>query len=130
MTDTTDAPSRAFLIIREVLATPTTATADTIGDKTAARIEQRLKAAGLLVDAPTEEQIERAARAIFEEERNVANEPWPVWDELGEPTQTFDPKDPYRDLARAALTAATGVAPQEPSAHVNPVATSGACAKN
>ncbi len=53
MTATTDAPSRAFLIIREVLATPTTATADTIGDKTAARIEQRLKAAGLLVDAPT-----------------------------------------------------------------------------
>lgn len=73
-------------------------------------VRAALRAAGLLVDAPNEERIERAARAIFEEERNFANEPWPVWDELGEPTPTFDPRDPYRDLARAALAA--GAAPE------------------
>lgn len=62
--------------------------------------------------ALTDETIERAAKAIYEEDRNatVSDHPWPEWDDLPE-TPTFDGREPYRVLARAALAAAR-VAPE------------------
>lgn len=63
----------------------------------------------------TEEQIERAAQALF------AREQYGEWDDFHKITQ-----DRYRDTARAALTAA-GVAPQ---AQANPVDTSPEPVKN
>lgn len=73
-----------------------------------------LRAAGLLVGNPTEEQIERATKA-------VEKIPHIVWNSPTRPDA--------RTLALAALAAAA-VAPQEPSAHVNPLATSGERVKN
>lgn len=62
-------------------------------------------ARGLLSEgAPSEEQVERAAQALF------AREQYGEWDDFHKITQ-----DRYRDTARAALTAA-GVAPQKPQA--------------
>ncbi|QAB18714.1 hypothetical protein Leucomu_13055 [Leucobacter muris] len=67
------------------------------------RIVARLRAAGLLVGDPTEEQIERASIAF-------SCETVEEWRDLGEEVRRM-----IRGDMRDALTAAVGVAPQEPS---------------
>ena len=81
---------------------------DTLGDKVADVVKD-LRAHGLLSEgAPSEEQIERAARAFFREYHG--EDIWPeIWDD-GE----LDTRSRALAATRAALTAA-GVAPQEPS---------------
>lgn len=101
--------------------------AETPGDIVAA-----LRAAGLLGGDLAEDQRERAARALYDTEpirytlsihHEKVGESKP-WDELNEAT-----KGVYRRRVIKVLAAA-GVAPQEPSAHVNPLATSGERVKN
>ncbi len=73
-------------------------------------IASKLRTHGLLSEgAPSEEQIERAARALFEDPNVPAEYTW-------EEMVAEDPSraDIWRDDARRVLTAA-GVAPQEPS---------------
>ena len=82
------------------------------------RIVARLRAAGLLGGDPTEEQIERAHDAGM----NAVD-----WDMVREGVD--DPAEAASIAVRIALAAA-GVAPQELSAHVNPLATSGERVRN
>lgn len=75
----------------------------------AAQVIADIRAAGLLGGDPTEEQIERAARALFEDPNVTAEY---TWAEM----VTEDPSraDIWREDARRVLAAA-GAAPQEPS---------------
>ena len=81
---------------------------DTLGDK-AADVVKDLRTHGLLSEgAPSEQQVERAARAFFREYHG--EDIWPEIRDDGE----LDTRSRALAATRAALTAA-GVAPQEPS---------------
>lgn len=78
-------------------------------------VERALREAGLLVSgAPSEEQIERAAKAMYSEEEStsLSGHTWPAWGDLCEhPPSSCEcdsegTKLPYLTLARSALAAA------------------------
>ena len=78
-------------------------------DLAARNAVERLRAHGLLSEgAPSEEQIERAARAFFREYHGED-----IWPELRDDGE-LDTRSRALAATRAALTAA-GVAPQEPN---------------
>ena len=67
----------------------------------------RADAALALFATPSEAMVERGAKAMFEEERNasMSGTPWPEWEEIGDDFGDVG-KEPYREIARAVLTAA------------------------